>query len=74
MFVDELLHLLSFISGEWVYLCFVGFEILLYVYCVERCKREFSCYKQKVRGSGSSSQLRAKGSEGRMTERSDKDD
>ena len=40
----------------------------------ERCKRGFSCYKQKVRSSGSSPQSRAKGSEGRITERSDKND
>ena len=40
----------------------------------ERCKRGFSCYKQKVRRSGSSPQSRAKGSKGRMTERGDKND
>jgi len=35
----------------------------------ERCKRGFSCYKQNVKGSGSSPQSCAKGSRGRMTER-----
>jgi len=38
----------------------------------ERCKWGFSCYKQKVKGSSSSPQLRAKGSKGRITERGDK--
>ena len=40
----------------------------------ERCKKRFSCYKQKVKGSGTSPQLRAKGLKGRMTERDDKND
>ena len=40
----------------------------------ERCKRGFSCYKQNEKGSGSSPQLRAKGSRGRMTEKGDKSD
>ena len=40
----------------------------------ERCKRGFSCYKQNVKGSGSSPQLCAKGSRGRMIERGDKSD
>ena len=35
----------------------------------ERGKRGFSCDEQKVNGSSSSSQSRAKGSEGRMVER-----
>ena len=30
----------------------------------ERCKGGFSCYKQNVKGSGSSPQLHAKGSRG----------
>jgi len=40
----------------------------------ERGKRGFSCDKQKINGSGSSPQLHAKGSEGRMVERGDKKD
>ena len=40
----------------------------------ERCKGEFSCYKQNVKGSGSSPQLHVKGSRGRMTERGNKSD
>ena len=38
----------------------------------ERGKWGFSCYKQNVKGSGNSPQLRAKGSKGRMTKRGDK--
>ena len=41
----------------------------LFMIAVERCKRGFSCYKQNVKGSSSSPQLRTKGSRGRMTER-----
>ena len=41
---------------------------------IERGKWGFSYDKQKVNGSGSSPQSRAKGSEGRMTERGDKKD
>jgi len=40
----------------------------------ERGKRRFNCDEQKVNSSGSSPQLRAKGSEGRMAERDDKKD
>ena len=40
----------------------------------ERGKRGFSCYEQKVKGSSSSPQSHAKGLEGRMTERGDKND
>ena len=40
----------------------------------ERGKRGFSCYKQKVKSSGSSPQLCAKGSKGRMTKKGNKSD
>ena len=39
-----------------------------------RGKRGFNCDKQKVNGSGSSPQLRAKGLEERIAERDDKND
>jgi len=37
-------------------------------------KGGFSCYEQKVEGSSSGPQSHAKGSEGRMTEKGDKND
>ena len=61
-------------SNPQLSLAFIRLLNNLTDYNAERDNWGFNCNKQSVKGSGSSPQSRAKGSEGRITERGNKKD